>query len=98
MSMKDIDALDIDIPILTRCVYREYKNLADLDIMQLDFAPVTYQKFGKAEIREIVFEYMTTSEVAHTTVLESPGTRGLSQHARLFRPYHYERTPARQRL
>ena len=71
---KDIDALDIDIPILTRCVYREYKNLADLDIRQLDFAPVTYQKFGKAEIREIVFEYMTTSEVAHTTVLESPGT------------------------
>lgn len=71
---KDIDALDIDIPILTRRVYREYKNLADLDVMQLDFATVTYQVFGKADIREIVFQYMTTSEVAHTTVLESPGT------------------------
>ena len=72
---KDIDALDIDIPILTRRVYREYKNLADLDVTQLDFAPIKYQTFGKAkEIREIVFEYMTTSEVAHTTVLESPGT------------------------
>ena len=71
---KDIDALDIEIPILTRRVYREYKNLADLDVTQLDFTPVTYQKFGEAEIREIVFEYMTTSEVAHTTALESPGT------------------------
>ena len=29
---KDIGALDIDIPILTRRVYREYKNLADLDV------------------------------------------------------------------
>ena len=29
---KDIDTLDIDIPILTRRVYREYKNLADLDV------------------------------------------------------------------
>ena len=71
---KDLDALDIDIPILTRRVYREYKNLADLDVTQLDFTPVTYQKFGEAEVREIVFEYMTTSEVAHTTVLEGPGT------------------------
>ena len=72
---KDIDALDIDIPILTRRVYREYKNLADLDVTQLDFTSIKYQAFGEAqEIREIVFEYMTTSEVAHTTVLESPGT------------------------
>ncbi len=34
---KDIGALDIDIPILTRRVYREYKNLADLDVNNLDF-------------------------------------------------------------
>ena len=71
---KDIDALDIEIPILTRRVYREYENLTGLDVTQLDFAPITYQEFGEAEIREIVFHYMTTSEVAHTTILESPGT------------------------
>ena len=66
---KDIDALDIDIPILTRRVYREYQNLADLDVTQLDFTPIKYQEFGEAKkIREIVFQYMTTSEVAHTTV------------------------------
>ena len=72
---KDINALDIEIPILTRRIYREYKNLADLDVTQLDFAPIMYRKYDRAEeVREIVFEYMTTSEVAHTTVLESPGT------------------------
>ena len=32
---KDIDALDIEIPVLTPRVYREYKNLADLDIADL---------------------------------------------------------------
>ena len=71
---KDIEALDIEIPILTRRVYRAYKSLAALDVMQFDFTPISYQQFGEAEIREIVFAYMTTSEVAHTTILESPGT------------------------
>ena len=70
---KDIDALDIEIPILTRRIYREYTNLADLDVRQLDFSPVTYQAFGEAEIREIVFKDMTTGEVTHTTVMDSSG-------------------------
>ena len=70
---KDIDALDIEIPILTRRIYREYTNLADLDVTQLDFSPVTYQAFGEAEIREIVFKDMTTGEVTHTTVMDSNG-------------------------
>ena len=70
---KDIDALDIEIPILTRRIYREYTNLAALDVTQLDFSPVTYQAFGEAEIREIVFKDMTTGEVTHTTVMDSSG-------------------------
>ena len=70
---KDIDALDIEIPILTRRIYREYTNLTDLDVTQLDFSPVTYQEFGEAEIREIVFKDMTTGEVTHTTVMDSNG-------------------------
>ena len=70
---KDIGALDIDIPILTRRVYREYKNLADLDVNNLDFTTIKYRQFSVEQIREIEFRYMTTSEVAHTTVLESPG-------------------------
>ena len=70
---KDIDALDIEIPILTRRIYREYTNLADLDVTKLNFSPVTYQQFGEAEIREIVFKDMTTGEITHTTVMDSNG-------------------------
>ncbi len=71
---KDIGALDIEIPILTRRVYREYKNLEDLDVSSLDFKPIVYLPFGVDQLREIQFHFMTTNEVAHTTILESPGT------------------------
>ena len=70
---KDIDALDIEIPILTRRIYREYKNLANLDPTHLNFTPVSYQAFDEVELREIVFTDMTTGEVAHTTTMDSNG-------------------------
>ena len=70
---KNIDALDIEIPILTRRIYREYKNLRDLDVTHLDFTPVSYQAFGEDELREIVFKDMTTGEITHTTVMDSNG-------------------------
>ncbi len=70
---KDIGALDIEIPILTRRVYREYKYLENLNVSSLDFKPIVYLSYGVDELREIEFRYMATSEVAHTTILESPG-------------------------
>ncbi len=70
---KDIDALDIEIPILTRRVYREYQNLAALDVALFDFTPVAYQKLGETSAREIVFKDITTGEVTHITVLDSSG-------------------------
>ena len=70
---KNINALDIEIPTLTRRVYREYKNLEGLDLTQLDFTPVTYRGFSAEEQREIVFKDMTTGEVTHTTVMDSAG-------------------------
>ena len=70
---KDIDALDIEIPILTRRIYREYTSLADLDVTQFNFTPVAYQAFDETSEREIVFKDMTTGEVTHTTLLDSSG-------------------------
>ena len=70
---KDIDALDIEIPTLTRRVYREYRNLEVLDVTRLDFTPVTYQEFSAEEQRKIVFRDMTTGEVTHTTEMDSAG-------------------------
>ena len=70
---KDIDALDISIPRLTGRVYREYKNLAELDVTRFDFTPVTYREFSEEEQREIVFKDMTTGETTHTTQMDSAG-------------------------
>ena len=72
-SNKDIDALDIEIPTLTRRVYREYNNLGALNLQRIDFTPVTYQEFSAAEQREIVFKDMTTGDATHTTVMDSAG-------------------------
>ena len=81
---KDIDTLDINIPILTRRVYREYKNLADLNVTQFDFARIKYQEFDETELREIVFRDMTTGEVTHTTVMDSNGVPNYRSALQLF--------------
>lgn len=70
---KDIEALDIEIPVLSPRVYREYKNLADLDVGALGHQRVAYRQFSEEEQREIVFEDITTGEVTHTTVLDTAG-------------------------
>jgi type III restriction enzyme len=70
---KDIGALDIEIPVLTPRVYREYKNLADLEPADMTFQTVTYQTFSEEEQREIVFKDITTGEVTHTTVMDTAG-------------------------
>jgi len=70
---KDIDKLDIEIPVLTPRVYREYKNLTDLDAGSMTFQPVIYQQFSEEEQREIVFKDITTGEVTHTTILNTAG-------------------------
>ena len=59
--------------ILTRRLYREYKSLADLDVTQFNFTPVTYQELDETLEREIVFKDMTTGEVTHITVLDGSG-------------------------
>jgi len=70
---KDIDALDIEIPVLSPRIYREYKNLSDLDVPALGHQPVEYRQFSEEEQREIVFRDVTTGEVAHTTILDTAG-------------------------
>ncbi|MGM0609531.1 MAG: DEAD/DEAH box helicase family protein [Thermodesulfobacteriota bacterium] len=72
-TQKDIDALDIEIPVLTPRVYREYKNLADLVTGGLSFQPIAYQAFSEEEQREIIFKDITTGEVTHSTILDSAG-------------------------
>ena len=70
---KDIEALDIEIPVLTPRVYREYKNLGALDVRTLSHQRVAYLQFSEEEQREIVFKDITTGAVAHTTILDTVG-------------------------
>ena len=70
---KDIEALDIEIPVLTPRVYREYKNLSALDIGSFGHQRVPYRQFSEEEQREIVFKDITTGEVTHTTILDTTG-------------------------
>jgi type III restriction enzyme len=70
---KDIDALDIEIPVLTPRVYREYKNLSDLNVGVIGHSRVAYRQFSEEEQREIVFKDITSGEVTHTTILDTAG-------------------------
>ncbi len=70
---KDIDLLDIEIPVLTPRVYREYKNLSGLDIESFGHEKVEYREFSEEEQREIVFRDITTGEISHTTILDTAG-------------------------
>jgi type III restriction enzyme len=72
-EQKDLDALDIEIPVLTPRVYREYKNLASLDLGAAEYQRVAYLQFSEEEQREIVFKDITSGEVTHTTILDTAG-------------------------
>src|SRR3970282_1645663 len=75
---KDIDALDIEIPVLTPRVYREYKNLAALDVGALVNQRVAYRQFSEEEQREIVFKDSITGEVNHSIILDTGGVADYS--------------------
>jgi type III restriction enzyme len=70
---KDLDALDIEIPVMTPRIYREYKSLIDLDVASFGNNKVPYQTFSEEEQREIVFKDITNGEVTHTTILDTTG-------------------------
>jgi len=72
-AKKDMETLDIEVPVLSPRVYREYKNLADLDVTNSGSNKVKYQHFSEEEQREIVFKDITTGEVSHTTILDTAG-------------------------
>ncbi|MPM56798.1 hypothetical protein SDC9_103613 [bioreactor metagenome] len=70
-NKKDIEKLNIEIPVLTPRIYREYKNLEALTPATFGTEKLPYRQFSPAEQREIVFKDITTGEINHTTVLDS---------------------------
>jgi len=68
---KDIQKLDIELPILTPRIQREYKNLSDLNISGFQHAKLKVKQFTEQEQREIVFKHVVEEKIHHTTILKS---------------------------
>ena len=70
---KDIDALDIALPRLSRRFNREYKDLDSLDPAALGNPRLPLKHFTPEETREIVFKTMLDDEVHHVVTLDGGG-------------------------
>lgn len=70
---KDIDALDIALPRLTRRFNREFKDLGELDPAAFGNPKLPVKPFTPEETREIVFKTMLEAEVDHTIQLDAGG-------------------------
>ncbi|MGH7091555.1 MAG: type III restriction endonuclease subunit R, partial [Stellaceae bacterium] len=71
---KDIDRLDIDLPLLAPRIQREYKNLSDLDPSALPHKRLPIKQFTAEQQREIVFRDLNTDEQSHVTAMDTAFT------------------------
>ena len=70
---KDLDALDIAIPRMTRRFHRDFKDLEALDPSAFGNARLPLKPFTQEETREIVFKLMLDAEIHHTVQLDGSG-------------------------
>ena len=68
---KDLEKLDIELPILAPRIYREYKNLDDLPVGALPHKRVVLKTFTAEQQREIVFRDIDMDAESHTTVMDT---------------------------
>lgn len=52
---KEIDALDIPIPMMSPRIFREFKNLELIDVSKFNNEKMIHRKFSVDELKEIVF-------------------------------------------
>jgi type III restriction enzyme len=70
-TKKNIPKLDIELPILTPRIQREYKNLIELDVSKFRHKKIKIKEFSEEEKREITFKTVIDDKPHHTTLLES---------------------------
>ncbi len=66
---KDIKKLDIEMPVLSPRIQREYKNLGLLNVSEFKNTKVQVKIFSEEERREIVFKDVVGEKTHHTTVI-----------------------------
>lgn len=70
---KNLDALDIPLPRLSRRYVREFKHLDALDPAAFGNPKLLLKPFTPEETREIIFKTMLDAEVHHTITLDGAG-------------------------
>lgn len=68
---KDLEKMEIEIPVLTPRIYREYKNLSEINTSKFGHQKLTLKEFTEEEKREIVFRDITSGDITHKTELDS---------------------------
>jgi type III restriction enzyme len=73
---KDMEKMEIEIPILSPRIYREYKNLSDLNVADVATNHLQVKEFSEAEKREIIFQHIITDSdtgevIHHKTELDT---------------------------
>ncbi len=70
-TKKDIEKLDIEIPVLSPRIYREYKNISEINTASFKHKKLRIKEFSEKEKKEIVFRDIASGEITHTTELDS---------------------------
>lgn len=68
---KDIESLDIELPILTPRIQREFKNLKLLDVTSFQNVRIAVKEFTEEEKKEIVFKEVVEEKIHHKIILDS---------------------------
>jgi len=67
---KNLDALDIELPVLTARIYKEYKDIDKIELEKLEFQPVPLKIFSENELKEIVFTDLE-GKFSHKLILDN---------------------------
>ena len=67
---KNIEELDIDLPVLAPRIRREYKNLEALTPAKLPHEKIPLRMFTPEQQREITFKHIDTDGTSHITVMD----------------------------
>lgn len=68
---KPIAKLDIELPLLSRRLSRDAKNLNELDVAAFDFKPIAIRTFSPEDMRQISFTDIDSGEIVWRTDLNA---------------------------
>ncbi len=68
---KNLEELEIQIPILSKRNERNYKNLSELNINNFKFKNIQIKNFSEKELKQIIFKDITTDEIDHVTEFDT---------------------------